>query len=115
VLFVKYLSNTLTMVRYRSTRGSVSGVSFEEVVLGGLAPDRGLYVPDSIPTFTPSEVMINLLCSCWPCWITHTPSVNRPASPLKQIESMRDFSFEQLALAVMSKYISTDEVCYSIP
>ncbi len=43
-------------VKYRSTRGDVQGASFENVVLAGLAPDRGLYVPESIPTFTPAEV-----------------------------------------------------------
>jgi len=68
-------------VSYRSTRGSVSGATFEEVVLGGLAPDRGLYVPDHIPTFTP-----------------------------KEIEGMEDFSFEQLAFTVLSKYIPTDQI-----
>ncbi|MEX1055549.1 MAG: threonine synthase, partial [Rhodothermales bacterium] len=36
------------MPRYRSTRGGES-VSFEEALLRGLAPDGGLYVPDSIP------------------------------------------------------------------
>ena len=44
------------MVTYRSTRGDVNGASFEEVVLGGLAPDRGLYVPESIPVFSNGEV-----------------------------------------------------------
>lgn len=36
-------------VLYCSTRGGVRDVTFEEVVLGGLAPDRGLYVPQEIP------------------------------------------------------------------
>lgn len=35
-------------VQYRSTRG-VDLVSFEEALLQGLAPDGGLYVPDTIP------------------------------------------------------------------
>lgn len=47
-----------TGVTYRSTRGAVSGASFEEVVLGGLAPDRGLYVPETIPTFSSKEVKL---------------------------------------------------------
>ena len=44
------------MTTYKSTRGAVRGASFEEVVLGGLAPDRGLYVPESVPTFTAAEI-----------------------------------------------------------
>lgn len=44
-------------VRYKSTRG-VRGesLSFEEVVLGGLAGDKGLFVPETIPTFTLDEI-----------------------------------------------------------
>ncbi|AEO71118.1 9a519832-79f0-4095-aed1-489395972d91 [Thermothielavioides terrestris] len=35
--------------RYLSTRGDDSGLSFEEVVLKGLASDGGLYIPHEIP------------------------------------------------------------------
>lgn len=68
-------------VKYRSTRGAVQGASFENVVLAGLAPDRGLYVPESIPKFTPAE-----------------------------INKMKDYKFEDLAYEIMSKYIPTDEI-----
>lgn len=34
--------------RYRSTRGNPSSVTFEHALLQGLAPDGGLYVPESI-------------------------------------------------------------------
>ncbi|KAJ3013599.1 threonine synthase [Thoreauomyces humboldtii] len=37
---------------YLSTRGQSSGLSFEEAVFQGLAPDGGLYIPHSIPTIT---------------------------------------------------------------
>ena len=44
---------TRTMdVKYRSTRGGVSGVSFQEALLSGFAPDGGLFVPDSLPRFS---------------------------------------------------------------
>lgn len=44
-------------VRYKSTRGVQGGsLSFEEVVLGGLASDKGLFVPESIPTFSLEEI-----------------------------------------------------------
>ncbi|KAK4122819.1 tryptophan synthase beta subunit-like PLP-dependent enzyme [Parathielavia appendiculata] len=36
--------------RYLSTRGNDSGLSFEEVVLKGLASDGGLYIPEEVPT-----------------------------------------------------------------
>lgn len=43
-------------IRYRSTRGKQNGLRFEEVVLGGLATDRGLFVPEKIPTMTMEEI-----------------------------------------------------------
>ena len=36
-------------MKYQSTRGGVSGLSFIEAVMMGLADDGGLLVPDSIP------------------------------------------------------------------
>ncbi|KAG7285498.1 hypothetical protein NEMBOFW57_010127 [Staphylotrichum longicolle] len=38
-----------TSQRYLSTRGNDSGLSFEEVVLKGLASDGGLYIPEAVP------------------------------------------------------------------
>jgi threonine synthase len=43
-------------VRYKSTRGLEFNVSFEEVVLGGLAKDKGLYVPEIIPALTKQQI-----------------------------------------------------------
>ena len=37
-------------MRYRSTRGGATGVQFVDVLLQGMAPDGGLYVPESYPT-----------------------------------------------------------------
>ncbi len=37
------------MTTYTSTRGGLHGRSFEDVLLGGLAPDGGLYVPETWP------------------------------------------------------------------
>ena len=48
--------NNKMTIKYRSTRGKQNGLRFEEVILGGLATDRGLYVPESIPTFTIEEI-----------------------------------------------------------
>jgi threonine synthase len=43
-------------MRYKSTRGGVSGLKFSETLLMGLAPDGGLFVPEVIP-----DVKDNLL------------------------------------------------------
>ena len=43
-------------MRYVSTRGQAAAVGFTDAVLGGLAPDGGLYVPETWPTFTPDEI-----------------------------------------------------------
>ena len=36
------------MVQYQSTRGHNETLSFQDVILSGLAPDKGLYLPDSL-------------------------------------------------------------------
>lgn len=52
-----------TTTSYCSTRGGAKGVSFEDVVLGGLAEDRGLYVPEELPTVSAEELSeVKLVC-----------------------------------------------------
>ena len=41
---------------YKSTRGESPLVSFSEVLLGGLAPDGGLYMPENFPKFSLQEI-----------------------------------------------------------
>lgn len=43
-------------MKYISTRGLAPALNFEEVVLTGLAPDGGLYVPETLPTFSQEEI-----------------------------------------------------------
>ncbi|MEV8465253.1 threonine synthase [Fluviibacterium sp. DFM31] len=43
-------------MQYVSTRGKAPILSFEEAMLTGLARDGGLYVPETIPTFTADEI-----------------------------------------------------------
>ena len=43
-------------MRYISTRGEAPALSFEDVVLTGMAADGGLYVPETIPTFSQAEL-----------------------------------------------------------
>ncbi|CBN76262.1 Threonine synthase [Ectocarpus siliculosus] len=66
---------------YCSTRGGAKGVSFENVVLGGLAEDRGLYVPEVLPSVSAQE-----------------------------LAEWRKLAFPELAFKIMSKYISTEEI-----
>ncbi|KAK3944549.1 tryptophan synthase beta subunit-like PLP-dependent enzyme [Diplogelasinospora grovesii] len=65
---------------YLSTRGEESGLSFEEVVLKGLASDGGLYIPESIPDIH------------------------------DQLEQWKDLPFAELAYNVLSLYISPSEI-----
>lgn len=43
-------------MRYISTRGQAPALSFEEVVLTGMASDGGLYVPETLPEFSRDEL-----------------------------------------------------------
>jgi len=43
-------------MKYISTRGQSPAVSFSEILLGGLAPDGGLYLPESYPHFTDADL-----------------------------------------------------------
>jgi len=41
---------------FYSTNGKAEHVSFREALLKGIAPDRGLYMPEQIPLFSPKEI-----------------------------------------------------------
>ncbi len=43
-------------MKYISTRGQAPALNFEEVLLTGLAADGGLYVPETLPTFSAQEI-----------------------------------------------------------
>lgn len=64
-------------MKYRSTRGQAPELDFESVVLAGLASDGGLYVPETIPSFT-----------------------------MPQIAAMAELPYRELALAIMYPYMS---------
>lgn len=61
-------------ITYKSTRGKQTGMTFEQVVLGGLANDKGLYVPETIPSISMSEIesvlsfLISSLTICLSCY-----------------------------------------------
>jgi threonine synthase len=44
-------------ITYHSTRNHAEIHSFEDILLAGLAPDGGLYVPSHLPHFTPVELL----------------------------------------------------------
>ncbi len=62
------------VMRYISTRGLAPAQTFTQILLGGLAPDGGLYVPETYPQFKKSE-----------------------------LAAMREMDYPQLALAVLSR------------
>jgi threonine synthase len=64
-------------MRYVSTRGAAPTLSFEDVLLAGLARDGGLYVPESWPTFTKGE-----------------------------LRELRGMSYSEVALEVMRPYVA---------
>jgi threonine synthase len=43
-------------MQYISTRGGGSALDFADVLTAGLAPDGGLYVPETVPHFSPKEI-----------------------------------------------------------
>ncbi len=47
---------TVHAMRYISTRGQSPALSFSDILLGGLAPDGGLYLPESYPQIGRAEL-----------------------------------------------------------
>jgi len=43
-------------MKFISTRGDALALNFEEVILAGLASDGGLYVPETLPSFSTDEI-----------------------------------------------------------
>ena len=66
-------------ITYYSTNLKAEPVSFKEALLKGIAPDKGLYMPDQIPQFTSDE-----------------------------IESFTDKSYWEIAYTVIHKFLKDD-------
>ena len=75
------MSSTSTSVTYSSTRGGQKHLDFRTVVMTGLAHDRGLFVPDTLPTVSPQE-----------------------------LQEWSSLSFSDLAVQVISKFVQDDQV-----
>ena len=63
-------------MQYISTRGQAPRLRFSEILLGGLASDGGLYIPETYPRFTSDE-----------------------------LAAMRGMNYRELAFAVLSRFI----------
>lgn len=68
-------------MKYISTRGNSPALSFSEVLLGGLAPDGGLYLPETYPQFSGAD-----------------------------LTAMRGMSYPELAFAILSRLINGDDI-----
>jgi len=64
-------------VKYLSTRGHAARPEFCDILLGGLAPDGGLYLPESYPQISRAE-----------------------------LDAWRGLSYADLAFAILSKFIT---------
>lgn len=63
-------------MKYISTRGQSPALSFSEILLGGLAPDGGLYLPENYPQFNEAD-----------------------------LTAMRDMGYADLAFTILSRLI----------
>ena len=63
-------------MKYISTRGKAPVLNFEQAMLTGLARDGGLYIPQSIPSLSPDDII-----------------------------SMSDLSYEEIAFKVISPFV----------
>jgi threonine synthase len=68
-------------MKYISTRGQSPALNFSEILLGGLAPDGGLYLPESYPQFNDAN-----------------------------LTTMRDMSYGDLAFTILSRLIEEDDI-----
>ena len=68
-------------MKYKSTRGQVKGLTFEEVLLSGYATDGGLFVPESVPTLN-----------------------------LHELKTWSTLSYQDLLLQIIPYFISAEEI-----
>jgi threonine synthase len=68
-------------MKYISTRGQSPALTFSEILLGGLAPDGGLYLPEKYPQFTDAD-----------------------------LNTMRGMDYRELAFAVLSRLVDNSDI-----
>jgi len=68
-------------MKYISTRGQSPALSFSEILLGGLAPDGGLYLPETYPQFSDAD-----------------------------LNAMRSMSYRDLAFTILSRLVDENDI-----
>ena len=68
-------------MKYISTRGQSPALNFTEILLGGLAPDGGLYLPESYPQFSDAD-----------------------------LSAMRGMNYRDLAFTILSRLIDEQDI-----
>lgn len=68
-------------MKYISTRGQSPALSFSEILLGGLAPDGGLYLPEQYPQFTDED-----------------------------LTAMRGMNYRELAFAILARLVDDSDI-----
>jgi len=68
-------------MKYISTRGQSPAQNFSEILLGGLAPDGGLYLPENYPQFSHDDLNI-----------------------------MRNMNYRDLAFTILSRLIESEDI-----
>lgn len=71
-------------MKYISTRGQSPALSFSEILLGGLAPDGGLYLPEQYPQFSDAD-----------------------------LTAMRSMNYRELAFAILSRLVDNSDIPHS--
>ncbi|MFD0912861.1 threonine synthase [Methylophilus luteus] len=71
-------------MKYISTRGQSPALSFSEILLGGLAPDGGLYLPEQYPQFSDAD-----------------------------LTAMRGMNYRELAFAILSRLVDDSDIPHS--
>jgi threonine synthase len=73
----RFFGSQVDFMRYISTRGNAAPQAFCDILLGGLAPDGGLYLPETYPQISRAE-----------------------------LDAWRQLSYADLAYAILSKFIT---------
>lgn len=68
-------------MKYISTRGQSPALTFSEILLGGLAPDGGLYLPEQYPQFSDAD-----------------------------LNAMRGMNYRELAFAILSRLVDDSDI-----
>ena len=76
-------------MNYISTRGDQTPRGFSEILLEGLAPDGGLYLPTHLPEGRRGDARGQLarpvVCGAWPSRSCRCTSTDIPAADLKRL------------------------------